>query len=463
MIREEENLEARWRCRDGIILDQVPNGSLFLRMQGRESVRIPTQREFAGTVLRLNDGLSDKQVGEACGGDTKLMALMFNLVNQLRAGGVLAAELFYRDRHLATIRPVKIGFSIPDDAMSAPEVVKSLALSRFALLRREGSDWILESPEALCDVVIREREIVGWLLNPSMPDLSPGTVGSQILVLLSRLGFLSSCDEAESTSQRMWEFHDRLFHVSTRALRGMRPFGGTFRFLEQHDENDSTFPAPPPLREPYEGETVELQVPEMNASGRLSDVMESRRSNQAMGDPPVEIDRVAALLYRSVRVTRRVSDDTMLRPYPSGGSTHELEFYLAVRSCSGLKKGFFHYRCDMHALTRLPGKEPVDAAEDLIRDCALTWGVPDALPQVVIVVSSRLPRVAWKYEGIAYRLSLMSAGAALQNLYLVATDLGLSGCASGAGRPEVFARATGVSSWMETSIAEFGLGSMPAD
>ena len=66
--------------------------------------------------------------------------------------------------------------------------------------------------------------------------------------------------------------------------------------------------------------------------------------------------------------------------------------------------------------------------------------------------------LAWKYAGITYKISLMNAGVAIQSLYLVASDLGLAGAAAGSGNPELFARATGVSSWEETSIAEFGFG-----
>jgi SagB-type dehydrogenase family enzyme len=77
---------------------------------------------------------------------------------------------------------------------------------------------------------------------------------------------------------------------------------------------------------------------------------------------------------------------------------------------------------------------------------------------VLVVIASRLPRLAWKYSGIAYKISLMNAGVAIQSLYLVANDLGLAGAAAGSGNPELFARATGASSWDETSIAEFGFG-----
>ena len=148
-----------------------------------------------------------------------------------------------------------------------------------------------------------------------------------------------------------------------------------------------------------------------------------------------------------------------MRPYPSGGAMHELEFYLAVRECEELEAGFYHYRSDAHELTRLAGAGPDAAAAEMISHCAFAWNQPHEPPQCLVVVATRHPRVAFKYKALAYRLSLLSVGAALQNLYLVATDLGLHGCAAGSGNAEHFARATGLSLWEETSIGEFGFGS----
>jgi len=127
-----------------------------------------------------------------------------------------------------------------------------------------------------------------------------------------------------------------------------------------------------------------------------------------------------------------------------------------VHACDGLAPGFYHYRGQEHALTRIVDAEAPATA--MLDDCAGAWGQPGRPPQVLVVIASRLPRLAWKYSGIAYKISLMNAGVAIQSLYLVANDLGLAGAAAGSGNPELFARATGVSSWEETSIAEFGFG-----
>ena len=94
----------------------------------------------------------------------------------------------------------------------------------------------------------------------------------------------------------------------------------------------------------------------------------------------------------------------------------------------------------------------------MLRQCARAWDGPDRLPSMLVVLAVRLPRIAWKYEGIAYRLALLDAGVALQSLYLVATDLGLAGAAVGASDPELFAQASGTESWEETCVAAFGFG-----
>ncbi len=83
-------------------------------------------------------------------------------------------------------------------------------------------------------------------------------------------------------------------------------------------------------------------------------------------------------------------------------------------------------------------------------------------PDLLIILSTRLPRMAWKYQGMAYRASLMNTGVVLQTLYLVATDMGLAGCANGSGAARLFQEATGLDVWEETAVGEFALA-LPAD
>ena len=74
--------------------------------------------------------------------------------------------------------------------------------------------------------------------------------------------------------------------------------------------------------------------------------MESRRSRRDMAEQPVGLDDVGQLLHRVARIKSVLPgaperpQDVLLRPYPSGGAIHELEYYLAVRACAGLAPGF---------------------------------------------------------------------------------------------------------------------------
>jgi SagB-type dehydrogenase family enzyme len=72
-----------------------------------------------------------------------------------------------------------------------------------------------------------------------------------------------------------------------------------------------------------------------------------------------------------------------------------------------------------------------------------------------------LSRLAWKYEGMAYRASLMNAGVVFELMYLVATDMGLAPCANGTGDSRLLEEAAGLDPFEETPIAEFVLA-MPA-
>src|SRR5690606_11670598 len=79
-------------------------------------------------------------------------------------------------------------------------------------------------------------------------------------------------------------------------------------------------------------------------------------------------------------------------------------------------------------------------------------------PQVLIILAARFARMRWKYEAIAYALTLKGAGALSQPMYLVVTAMGLAPTAIGSGNSDLFAEAAGTNYYEETSVAEFLLG-----
>jgi SagB-type dehydrogenase family enzyme len=108
-------------------------------------------------------------------------------------------------------------------------------------------------------------------------------------------------------------------------------------------------------------------------------------------------------------------------------------------------------------------RERTQEVEGLLRDAAESTAIPAGELQVLFVLAARVPRVAWKYESIAYALILKHVGVVYQTMYLAATAMGLAACAVGGGDADLFARAVGVPYAAESSVGEFLLGSRRDD
>ena len=85
-------------------------------------------------------------------------------------------------------------------------------------------------------------------------------------------------------------------------------------------------------------------------------------------------------------------------------------------------------------------------------------GTPEDTLQVLLILAARFARVAWKYESIAYALTLKHVGVLYLTMYLAATAMGLAPCAIGGGDADLFARVTGTDYYAESSVGEFLLG-----
>jgi SagB-type dehydrogenase family enzyme len=199
--------------------------------------------------------------------------------------------------------------------------------------------------------------------------------------------------------------------------------------------------------------------------------VEARRSLRAYGDQPVTTRQLGEFLYRVARVKSLrqvevetphgpVTFDMAARPFPSGGSLYELEFYLAVQACDGLDPGLYRYHPQLHRLAKIC--DETAEVNHLIHDASSSAAIPEASVQVVVILTARFSRLTWKYSSIAYALILKHVGVVYQTMYLTATAMGLAPCALGGGDSDLFARASGVDYYDESSVGEFLLGSRPA-
>ena len=262
----------------------------------------------------------------------------------------------------------------------------------------------------------------------------------------------------------LWDFHDLLFHTRTTEGRQANPLGGLYPYA-------GLIPPPPAVRPRWPGKKIDLRPlpdappetpsPIRQAAARAPFDARFRR-------PATDHARRAGAVSRrhrarSGRNGKSRADlgdggpvvDYAARPYPAGGGAYELELYLAVANCEGLARGFYHYDADRHALV------PIDVRagelDALLAGAEFAMDAP-AAPQILITIAARFGRVSWKYSSVAYSLILKDVGVLLQTFYLMATDMGLGGCAIGTNNIDLFEKMTGLEFHVEGPVGQFALG-----
>ncbi|MCY7336507.1 MAG: SagB family peptide dehydrogenase [Chamaesiphon sp.] len=342
-------------------------------------------------------------------------------------------------------------------------------LSRFAYIHTQSRQMVLESPLAHCRVILHDRRSIAILHALSSPQtltqLSdqfadiPQAIVTTLLSWLLGAKFLTISDkdgtQQEEPSLQLWEFHDLLFHARSRLGRHNYPYGKNNPHLGKIEPLPAAKPSNSlptiPLYQPNIQVLIDRDLP-------FTQIMEQRRSHRQQGKQPITVEQLGEFLYRTARIRSIETNESVEyqfsdRPYPSGGACYELELYLAINACQGIEPGLYHYCPREHLLRQLSGFTA--AVYQLSCQAAIESG----LPQILIILTARFPRVNWKYRSLAYALILKHVGVLYQSMYLVATAMELAPCAIGGGNSDLFAQATGINYLDETSIGEFILGS----
>ncbi len=354
------------------------------------------------------------------------------------------------DRRELIIEPVRGSF----DPTTPVDPGTDLTLSELAVVSHADGEVVLNEP--LAPVVLRILPSALSLLpailacgrdpdDPAVPVLPPAVRDT-----LARCGVLRPRDAdapfaAAWTPWEWWLHHQlrddgHLRRVLASSRRAKVP-----RVLErQVAPRETATPLPPRAQ-------AQAKVP-------FDVVMESRRSLREPTETPLTRDHLGSLLWSVARYRDdRPAPDPALafRNIPLAGALGEIEFYVAVHRCEGLERGFYFYDGTDHVLGSVA--EPGEALDAMLKDVAKRLFIGDAIPDVVVVLSTRQARLSQKYYGGAYRLTLIHVGIVYEALYLAATELGLSPCAVGFADIGHFARLTGRHPFAETSIGEFAL------
>lgn len=444
------------RFTDAVTLLNGDEQVLTFEVAGRGEFHVNAASSHLATAVTalLRGGTPEDELADLAGvGGSDSGIRFYHLLERFRTRGLIVDEWRIDGEVHALVEPLFPSFVGPANALSADD---DIVLSRFAFVRRDGDRPVLESPDASCRIAIISARAASCLGELALGNVvSPDAVAFK--ELLRPLGFLELRNGTETESRATWEFHDRLFHARSRQGLGA-PSATLYRFKER-------FPAARAIKPPMSQERLTLEVPTEEPSQpaeSLLSVLDRRRSiRQIDADAPITRAQLTALLYRVARVKEVLQgpeQELMFRPVPSGGAIHELELYVVVGRCDGIDRGIYHYQGYENALYRLrQGDEMVD---QFLKRAAQSIGQPQEPSRCLVILASRLPRLAWKYEQIAYRITLLNAGVLIQTLYLVATSMNLACSAIGNGDSGLFAAATGLDPLEETSVAEFMVGSI---
>lgn len=417
--------------------------------------------------LREPEGVSEGWLVASAltaGGTTGLGKLRHYLA-RLNMLGMLDRLLLADGRLLLTLHPVSPYFQYASQEVGEVPFV----LSRFALSRSDRGLGIVESPRSHARVEIHDAAAQGALfallrprtareLAEDVPGLDENAAPALLDLLASAQIALPSPDrrpvpEDDDPVLVQWAFHDMLFHGRHRLGRHADPYGGTFPFRGRLE-------APPVVKPAIAAPAVPLPRPDLEALQRedlpFTRVLESRASLRAHSEEPLRLAQLAEFLFRTARIKKKNDrDGVSFRPSPSGGALHALEVYPLVGRCQGLESGLYHYDPEEHVLRRVAEMNP--AVAKLLELGGIT-AMMEGLPQVLLIVTARFQRVQNKYQSVAYSVILKDVGCLYQTMYLVATAMGLAPCALGGGHSDLFAQASGLPYFEESSVGEFVLG-----
>ncbi|MFN8029728.1 MAG: SagB family peptide dehydrogenase [Dermatophilaceae bacterium] len=345
----------------------------------------------------------------------------------------------------------------PVALLPLPADVVTRGLSPHAVATVSAGGVVVQSGASHLQVILRP-DLYATLATGDLTRLP-----EPVLAMLCTARLLLTQEEQSSRRVRQWHAADLWFHRRNNESRGADGYGGTYHLAADFDPLPYTRPVPDGVS------PVDLPVPDLATARHtdppLADVMERRRSRRVFQGGATTLDQLGALLYRSLRVRQVHPDDHGLdvvdRPYPSGGSVHEIETYVVANDIAGLAPGVYRYAPERHQLDPVTSDPVIRARVNADVQMTTRGAIP---PPFALIFAARFGRLMWKYQGMPYSLLTKHVGVVYQTIYLNAEPLGLGVCGIGGTSLGLFAAATGADPLEEGAVGMMVLGSFdPAE
>ena len=158
---------------------------------------------------------------------------------------------------------------------------------------------------------------------------------------------------------------------------------------------------------------------ECNKSSALYPIRKKRRSCRNFSERKLTIDQIGSLCHYAYSIY----DHSV----PSGGALYPLRIYVLVEKAqSGLDAGYYEYDAELNNLVCF--NREID--EEQLKYCFNQEEMPFG-SSVQIVIAADLERQPYKYANRGYRLTLIEAGHAAENISLYCAEQGLGACEMG--------------------------------
>jgi SagB-type dehydrogenase family enzyme len=212
------------------------------------------------------------------------------------------------------------------------------------------------------------------------------------------------------------------FHVATRNISTVKRFYKAHEIHYSAEVKELTASAPNSLST---GTPTRLTGALVDPEMPLADVLRSRESEREFASKPLSAASLRTLLFHScgVRTITTLADGTPVyrRNVANSGNLGSCEVFLIATDVEALVSGIYHYESAGGTLGLIRN----GAYRSWLREYVL-YQVELADAPLIVVLVGAAGRLKQKYGERGYRLALIDVGHVSQNLYLVATALGLA-------------------------------------
>lgn len=439
------------------VIDENRTATFYTQIPGVDLILLAFLKDGKSFDELMNENLNEKKL-------TRLI----QFIEYLKKNNLIEFQFRLGNSETAVLCPTTHSFKDSSLSLSGFFLKQCpYTLSRFAYFRREKDEIILESPLTPFKVFFNEDSfiqllpfIIGKMNLTKYKDNSEQNYQAKIFIkLLIEYRLIQPVNESEADHLHFWEFHDLIFHSNSRRgkLDDNASFGATYRLQKKLN-------APQVFKDLSSDNVIELYKPNLETLSitdtPFTKVLEERRSIRHYNESKtINIMELGELLYRSVSIRKMTNTSNQIaiyRPYPGAGAIHEIEFYLVVNACEGLEPDIYYYHPAQHVLYR----KNIDKQhiQKIILDAKLGMGSNGTNPQILFVLTSCFDKIAWKYQKMAYRSTLVSVGTIFQTISLVATSMNLASCIIGSGDSSFFSEVLEIDSLKEGAVGEFAIG-----